>query len=106
MTIHINECWWGAGSIFGWGKQIPGIGLNKKLVKIAKATNEKITVTIEKDPEVYEVSPVTVVNQSKLFKSTYKARGGVTLLVIPRTSLIKAKSAQEGGDIYDTSTKS
>lgn len=90
MKIHINEPWWGAYKKFGWGDKIPGIGFSQRDILRCIEAGEKVVVSIGNDKEtLYEISPVTVQNLSKKYNSTYKARLGVVLLVVPQNELKK-----------------
>lgn len=86
---HIIEPFWGGWKIYNWDKGIPGIGLNEKIVLEALRDKKKILVTIGKDPTVYEISPVTVVNQAKKYNSIFKARYGTKLAVVPQNQFRK-----------------
>lgn len=87
---HIVEPFWGAWKFYGWDKPIPGIGLSEKVVMDALRNREKIKVTIGKDPEEYEISPVTVVNLAKKYHSVKQVRSGVKVAVVPRNEFVKA----------------
>lgn len=91
MKIKIIEPWWGAWSKFGWGEKIPGIGFKANLVDTLAKMHEKITVTIGMDKTEYEIAAVTIQNLAKKYKSTYLARFGTPLYVIPQNALKKIK---------------
>jgi len=86
MKIFIQEAWWSAYITFGWAKGIWGVGLNKKKVEEAISLNEKLEITVGKEPKVYTVSPVTVKNTAEKNKWLFKAKG-VELYVMPHNLL-------------------
>lgn len=87
--VHIAEPFWSAWKFYGWDKGIPGIGLAERVVKQHAVTKEPIRVTIGKDPTVYKISPVTVVNLAKKFNSVRTVRMGVKVAVIPQNQFTK-----------------
>ncbi len=89
LITHIAEPFWGAWKIYNWERPIPGIGLSEKIVVDAADNNEKIYVTIGKDPQVYEISPQTVINLAKKYKSIRQVRFGVKVAVVPQSEFKK-----------------
>jgi hypothetical protein len=86
MKIVIQEAWWSAYQKFNWAKGIWGVGLNKKKVNEAISFNEKLEITVGKNPKVYTVSPVTVKNTAEKNKWIFNAKG-VELYVMPHNLL-------------------
>lgn len=87
--VHINEPYWGAYVKFGWEPKIPGIGLSQKVILDAHYENRDILVTIGKDPQIYKISPVTVLNLAKKYHSLQNVKFGNKVVVIPVNKLEK-----------------
>ena len=87
--LNIVEPFWGAYSIYGWGKGIPGIGLSEKVVMDALKNKERITLTIGKDKQIYMISPITVVRLAKKYNSIRKVRFGTKVAVVPQNAFKK-----------------
>ena len=89
MIIKIIEPFWGAGSIYGWGSSIPGIGLNAKIVDQAFKNKIKIRVQIGNDPQIYQISPKTIKRLVGKYSSIKEVRFGVQLYVVPQNEFEK-----------------
>lgn len=90
LAFHIDEPYWGAGKIYGW--EGAGLGINQKLIELAKKRKKELRVSFYKNRKFkYRITPTLVEKRAKQFNSYYEARGKVKLLVVPIDSLKKEK---------------
>ena len=60
IPVAIREPFWGAGSLYGWGKNEPGIGIDSKLVADALKIEQELRITIGGYPLKYKLHPQKV----------------------------------------------
>lgn len=89
MKVHIDKPYYSAGRKYGWGDEIPGIGVKRSYVDACIMLHKKLTVQVGKDKTLYEVSPRSILNAVDKYKSKYIARYDVELWVFPQNLLKK-----------------
>lgn len=89
IVLHIAEPFWSAWKFYGWDKPIAGIGINVNVVKAAEESGRKLLVTIGKDPQKYQISPVTVRSLGEKYNSIREVRNGTKVIVVPQSELTK-----------------
>jgi len=92
MKIKIQEPWWGAWKTFGWAKGIWGVGFKAKDIQDAILKKEQVNVVVGTFKEELTISPVTVKNFAEKNGTTFTARRGTKLYVVPNTKLKKVSA--------------
>ena len=93
IPIHIKEPFWGAGSLYGWGKKEPGIGIKRSLVSDALKIDQELRITIGNDPIKYRIHPKKVLEIGR--KKWVKCSTLLLIIPIKTLEIYKPKLKQE-----------
>ena len=97
IVINLKQPFWSAYGMYGWEDGVEGFGINSRLVEKALYENKKLEVRYK--TARYVISPKNALKQSNLYHSTYIARDGTKLLVIPRNKFKRLPNLEESIEI-------
>ena len=83
IPIHIKEPFWGAGTVYGWGKNEPGIGIKKNFILDALKIDQEFRITIGNNHIKYKIHPKKILELGREKRVKYNT----LLLIIPIKAL-------------------
>lgn len=90
--LTLKEPFWSAYQKYGWEDGVEGFGINIDILNQALKTRHKILVKYKAD---YEITPAQALKLIDKYKSTFTARSGVLLGIIPRTAFKRLPDQEE-----------
>lgn len=90
LVVRLRQPFWSAWKKYGWEKNIEGLGVSSKIVRLALKLKKKIGVQ-DGNYGWYEKSPLKIAEEVEQYQSIMSVRGGTILWITPRSTWKKVK---------------